>query len=36
MRERPFDGDINGDGIIDITDLIALIENWLQSVGWVE
>jgi len=36
MSERPFEGDVNGDGIIDITDLIALIENWLQSVGWVE
>jgi hypothetical protein len=36
MSERPFEGDVNGDGIIDIADLITLIEKWLQSVGWVE
>ena len=36
MSESPTTGDINQDGIIDITDLITLLENWLRSVGWLE
>ncbi|MHC4425558.1 MAG: right-handed parallel beta-helix repeat-containing protein [Planctomycetota bacterium] len=36
MSELRFTDDINHDGIIDIVDLIALVENWLESVGWLE
>jgi len=38
MREATigFEGDFNQDGIIDIEDLIALVEMWLQLVGWLE
>jgi hypothetical protein len=36
MSEWPVEGDVNRDGIIDISDVITLIENWLRSVGWAE
>ncbi|MHC4556995.1 MAG: hypothetical protein ACYS80_06790 [Planctomycetota bacterium] len=31
-----FDPDINGDGVVDILDIVELIEKWLEAAGWTE
>jgi hypothetical protein len=37
MSEMPcLDADVNRDGVVDITDLVTLMENWLDAAGWIE
>jgi hypothetical protein len=31
-----FDADINGDGTVDISDMMELIEKWIEEAGWSE
>jgi hypothetical protein len=33
---RWFDADINGDGTIDLSDMMELIEKWIEEAGWSE
>jgi hypothetical protein len=35
MSEIPwYDPDINRDGVVDISDIVELIEKWLEAAGW--
>jgi hypothetical protein len=34
--EQPFSTDVNGDGVVDISDIVELIEKWLEAAGWIE
>jgi hypothetical protein len=29
-----FDADVNGDGTVDLSDMMELIERWLEAAGW--
>jgi len=29
-----FDADINGDGTVDLSDMMELIEKWIEEAGW--
>jgi len=31
-----FDADINGDGTVDLSDMMELIEKWIEEAGWSE
>ncbi|OHB64670.1 MAG: hypothetical protein A2168_02970 [Planctomycetes bacterium RBG_13_50_24] len=31
-----FDADVNGDGVVDLSDMMELIERWLDAAGWSE
>jgi hypothetical protein len=31
-----FDADVNGDGTIDLSDMMELIDRWLDAAGWSE
>ena len=31
-----FDPDVNGDGVVDTSDILELIELWLEAAGWGE
>jgi hypothetical protein len=37
MSEMPrFDADVNSDGVVDLSDMMELIERWLDAAGWEE
>ena len=29
-----FDADVNGDGAVDLSDMMELIERWIEAAGW--
>ena len=31
---QQFDADINGDGTVDLSDMMELIEKWIEEAGW--
>jgi hypothetical protein len=30
------DADVNRDGVVDVSDVVELMEQWLEAAGWIE